>query len=416
MEQLSGMLSPYRVLDLADVQGLLCGKLLGDLGADVVKIEPPGGDPARQLGPFYEDDADVEKSLSWLAFNTSKRGITLNLGTADGREIFRRLARGADFVIESFSPGHMAGLGLGYDALQDLNPGLIMISISPFGPTGPYRDYRSSDIVLWALGDHMYPYGDGDRPPVRVSHDYQAYLNAGAQAAAAATVALYHRARTGEGQHVNVSIQEVVGRLTVTGNYDQNGVMPQRGGGRTLPSGEVIRPTIVWPCKDGDVIWMYGGGPVWAERIRPLIEWMEEEGMSNDFLSGFDWVNFDFTQTDQQMIDRIAEPTIRFFMSHTKKELFDGALGRRLLLYPVSTVADIAASEQLAAREYWVDLDHPDLGATIRYPGGFTKATEAPPRVRRRAPHIGEHNTEVYEGELGIPRKELVMLSRAGVI
>ena len=152
------MLGPYRVLDLAGEMGLLCGKILGDLGADVIKIEKPGGDPARNQGPFYQDDPDPEKSLLWFALNTSKRGITLDIETVQGQELFRKLAEKADFVIETFRPGFLAGLGLGYSDLEKINPGLIMVSVTPFGQTGPWKDYKTSDIVAWGLGGEMAPF------------------------------------------------------------------------------------------------------------------------------------------------------------------------------------------------------------------------------------------------------------------
>ena len=198
-EKMEGMLSPYRVLDLTDEKGFLCGKLLGDLGADVIKVERPGGDPARSIGPFYHDEADPEKSLFWFAFNTSKRGITLDIETAEGQEVFKRLVESADFVIESFPPGYMDQLGLGYSALEEVNPGIIMVSITPFGQTGPYKDYKAPDIVAWAMGGSMYPFGNADRPPVRISHHSQAYLHASGEAAVGAMLALYYRSITGEG-------------------------------------------------------------------------------------------------------------------------------------------------------------------------------------------------------------------------
>ena len=146
-------LAPYRVLDLTDERGLFCGKILGDLGADVIKIEKPGGDPVRNIGPFYHDIPDPEKSLFWFAFNTNKRGITLNLEAHDGREIFKRLVKSSDFVIESFEPGYLAGLGLAYSALREINSRLIMVSITPFGQTGPYAHYKVpiSWFMRWAI-------------------------------------------------------------------------------------------------------------------------------------------------------------------------------------------------------------------------------------------------------------------------
>ena len=181
---LQKLLSPYRVLDLTDEKGLLCGKILGDMGADVIKIERPGGDSARQLGPFYHDDPDPEKSLYWFAFNTNKRGITLNIESADGLDVFKRLVKSADFVVESFAPGHMDRLGIGYRDLEQINPGVILVSITPFGQSGPYveRLYKDTDMILWALGGMMAICGDPDRPPNQISFPH-AYLHGGAEAA-----------------------------------------------------------------------------------------------------------------------------------------------------------------------------------------------------------------------------------------
>jgi len=179
-----GMLTPYRVLALTDEKGLMCGKIMGDLGADVIKIEKPGGDPARNIGPFYQDKIDPEKSLFWFTLNTSKRGITLDIETTDGQDIFKRLLKTADFVVESLPPGHMDKLGLGYSALEKLNPGIIMISITPFGQTGPYKDFKGPDMVMWAMGagPFMRTFDSADREPFRVSHHSQSYFHAGTEA------------------------------------------------------------------------------------------------------------------------------------------------------------------------------------------------------------------------------------------
>jgi crotonobetainyl-CoA:carnitine CoA-transferase CaiB-like acyl-CoA transferase len=392
---LDGMLSPYRVLDLTDEKGLLCGKLLGDLGADVIKIESPGGDPARDIGPFYHDETDREKSLFWFAFNTSKRGITLDIETADGQRIFKDLVKSADFVIESFPPGNMESLGLGYAALEEINPRIIMISISCFGQTGPYKDYKAPDIVAWAMGGQMYPWGSADRPPVRISHHSQAHLHASGQAAAGAMMALYHLNMTGEGQHVDVSIQESVVRVTyqITAAWDMMKIIQQRGE-TPLPHINMRR---VWSCKDGYIIWFFFGG-VRARRFNlPLVQWMESEDMADDYLKEFNWDSLDYSTVTQDVIDRLQEPTSKFFMTHTKAELLEGALKRRIILYPMATSADIRESIQLAAREFWVEVEHPLLGTSITYPGPFAKASETPPMVSCRAPLIGEHNQEVFE-------------------
>jgi benzylsuccinate CoA-transferase BbsE subunit len=408
-----GMLSPYRALDLTDEKGLLCGKILGDLGADVIKIERPGGDPARNLGPFYHDEPDPEKSLFWFALNTSKRGITLNIETADGQEIFKRLVKKTDFIIESFPPGYLDNLGLGYSDLEKINPGVIMVSITPFGQTGPYKDWKTSDIVAWAMGGDMAPWGEPDRPPVRISHHSQAYLNAGADGAQGALTALYHRWTTGEGQQVDVSIQEAVVHCLehITSGWDLRKIIQKRGGGTG------VRPhmTQLWPCKDGHVSWFYWGGVMAVPTNVPMVKWMESEGMADDFLKNYDWSKFGMDMT-QEEIDRIEKPTAKFFLAHTKAELFEGALKHRVQLYPVSTPADMLESPQLAARKFWVEVEHPELGTTITYPGAFANASEAPPRISRRAPLIGEHNEEIYGKELGISSEKLLMLKQAGVI
>ena len=237
-------LSRYRALDLTDKNGLLCGKILAELGADVIKVERPGGDSARRLGPFYHDEPDPEKSLLWWAFNTSKRGITLDLTSRDGRQRFLELVRGADIVIESFPPGEMAKLGLGYNELSGVNPGIILVSISGFGQDGPYAHYKAPDIVLQAMGGYMNLTGDADRPPVRISLA-QAYLHASSEAATASLIALWHRERTGEGQWVDISAQECIAWLGFNNYiyYDFQGFIRSRGGpfgkhpgGREAPS------------------------------------------------------------------------------------------------------------------------------------------------------------------------------------
>lgn len=410
------LLSPYRVLDMTRENGAMCGKLLGDLGADVIKVEPPGGDPARNLGPFYHDNPDPEKSLSWFVFNVNKKSITLNVETADGKELLKKLVRTADFLVESFPVGFLAGLGLGHDVLQQINPNIITISITPFGPAGPYRDFKASDLTVWGQGGKMHSFGDGDRAPVRISHEFQASMNAGSSAAAAAMIALYQRKTTGEGQHINISMQEVIARVTTLADTDQNGIEPRRGGFRVQHSGSVLRTTLIWRCKDGDVMWTYGGGPVNVERNKALVRWIEEEGMSNEYLSNFDWENLVLDETTQDVLDRIAEPTARFFLTHTKEELFQGALKRRILLGTVSTVADVYRSEQLASRKYWEQIEHPELGTAISYPGVITHATDDTALKRRRAPFIGEHNAEIYQGELGLSGQEMIALKQAKII
>src|SRR6202008_191654 len=191
-----GLLSPFRVLDLTDELGFLCGKVLGDLGADVIKIEPRGGDPARRLGPFYKNQPDPEKSLYWFGFNNNKRGVTLDLEKSEGQKLLARLAADADFVIESFTPGYLDKLKSGYAALAKTNPKLVWVSITPFGQSGPYSKFHASDIEIMALSGSMSLTGAPDRPPLRVPFP-QSYSWTGSYAAVGALTAHYHRELTG---------------------------------------------------------------------------------------------------------------------------------------------------------------------------------------------------------------------------
>ncbi len=416
IENRAAMLSPYRVLDLADEKGLFCSKILGDMGADVIKIERPGGDLARRLGPFYHDEPDPEKSLFWFSMNTSKRGVTLDIETTDGQEILKKLICTADFVIESYPPGYLERLGMGYPQMEQLKPGIILVSITPFGQNGPYKVYKSADIVTWAMSGEMSSFGDNDRPPVRISNTPQSYFNAAADGVIGALVALYERNNSGQGRHIDVSLQE---SLALQDGANRNptwvfmGTARKRGAPEMPNAGH--RTARLFPCKDGWVSWSHGGPSVLGPSL-PLIRWMQAEGMSNEFLDKFDWQRPDFATISQEEMDKIDAPTARFFLTKTKAELLAGAVKRAVMLYPVATTADILADPQLAARKFWVELAHPELGTTITYPGAFGLCSETPPRLSRRAPLIGEHNLEIYQDELGFSREQLIMWKQAGII
>ena len=257
MNDLPSLLSGYRILDLTDEKGLLCGSILGSLGVDVVKIERPGGDPARNIGPFYKDTPHPEKSLYWLFCNTNKRGLTLDITKHDGQDILKKLVAKADFIIESFEPGYMQSLGLGYSQLELINPRIIMTSITPFGQTGPYAHYKGADMIIWALGGLMYLLGFPDRPPVQISVP-QSFFQGGLHASVGSMVAHYHRQLTGEGQWVDVSIQEsiIMGLNGAESEWDLIGVNRRRNGSlRTSfrPDKTSISWPRVWQCKDGHI-------------------------------------------------------------------------------------------------------------------------------------------------------------------
>jgi crotonobetainyl-CoA:carnitine CoA-transferase CaiB-like acyl-CoA transferase len=262
----------------------------------------------------------------------------------------------------------------------------------------------------------MSSFGDTDRPPVRISNTPQSYFNAAADGAIGALVALYERGNSGNGRHIDVSLQE---SLSIQDGSNRNptwvfmGTARKRGAPDMPNAGH--RTTRLFPCKDGWVSWSHGGASVLGPSL-PLIRWMQAEGMSNEFLDKFDWQRPDFAAISQEEMDKIDAPTARFFLTKTKAELLTGAVNRGVMLYPVSTTVDILADPQLSAREFWVDLTHPELGTTITYPGAFGICSETPPRLSRRAPLIGEHNLEIYRDELGISQEQLIVLKQAGVI
>ena len=410
------LLSPYRVLDLTDERGVLCGKILADLGADVVQVEPPGGSTARRLGPYYQDDVHPEKSLFWWAFAANKRGITLNLDSTDGVALLHRLIKDAHFLIESFPPPYLAGLGLGYQELEAINPGLVMVSISPFGQDGPYSHYQASDLVGMALGGFLALTGDSDRAPLRVGTPHF-YHHGAAAAAYGALLAHTHREITGQGQHVDVSCQQAVAKVLANApqSWDIEKVLIKRQGAFRQTSADTLA-RISWRCKDGFINFMLQGGTV-AKSTRALLQWLEEEGMGDEYLENVDWEELGYGQLPAEVMDR-AEGTLgQFFAAHTKEELIEGSVKRRILMFPVATQGDLLAHPQLEARHYFQQIYHPELNASVTYPGGFVKAGPAAAvGLRRPAPMVGAHNQKIYQDELGFTLDELSDLMEAGVI
>ena len=410
------LLEGYRTLDLTEAKGFLCGRILGDLGSDVIKLEKPGGDPSRRIGPFYKDIPDPEKSLYWFAYNANKRGITLNIESADGQDIFKRLVSTAHFVIESFRPGYMDSLGLGYSSLSQINPSIILTSITAFGQTGPYHHFKVSDIVESGMCGLLYLCGDPDRPPVRISAP-QAYLHAGADAAVGTMMAHYYRETTGEGQQVDVSIQEAAYMSTMNAPlfWDLEQRILKRAGIRRAGMSSGVLQRQIWECKGGYVNMPVYGGEIGIKTSRALAKWIDDEGMADDFLREIDWDNFDMAKVDQETWDHLESLMQRFFVKFTKEELYNKGLSLGAMIYPVNTPEDIEENPQLTARGYWTAVEHPELGETLTYPGVAVKASLTPLELRRRAPLIGEHNYEIYK-ELGLTDDELLILEQGGII
>jgi len=421
-------LSDIRVLDLSGEAGMYCGKLLADLGADVIKIEPPEGDPARHVGPFYHDEADVEKSLSFFYLNTSKRGITLNLQLSDSRELFRRLVRTADVVVESFPPGYLDGLGLGYQGLCQIRPDIVLTSVTGFGQWGSHAHYKAPDIVGVATSGVMWLAGYVDDPP-NLLYGNQGYLSASIQAAAGTLMALYHRDLTGEGQQVDVSMQEAlsIAQETAMQTWDMNRAVRCREGASRL--GLVVPGIGPYQCKDGWVFSYIGtpGGATWSE----LLDWMIEERAAEDlveephrslaeninmrFITGL-MLDLGSAVEKLQNLHHVDEVLRRFFAARGKWYVYEEGQRRRLLIGIVSTPKDLSENRQLAFREFFQGVHHPELNDTLRYPGPPVRLSETPWRMRRRPPLVGEHNEEVYCGELGLRPEEVALLHARGAI
>jgi crotonobetainyl-CoA:carnitine CoA-transferase CaiB-like acyl-CoA transferase len=444
---MEGFLDGYRIIDLTDQRGHLCGRILGDMGADVIKVEPPGGDPVRHIGPFYHDEPDPEKNLNWFFTNANKRGITLDLRLPGGKEIFKRLVERADLIIESFDPNYMEEIELGYSALCKIKPDIILTSLTPFGRNGPYAGYKVTDIVAEAMGGMVFALGDQDRPPVRISAPQTYFL--GAQHAAVGSVsALYHRELTGEGQYVDVSMQEAV-VFTLTyflQTWEQLRVVRRRSGSEfirpRLPSLETIvelgledldpaelygklvelgameefKTQWMFPCRDGYIcLALQGAGGAPVKSSHAMVAWANEEGYALK-IKDYKWETWDSGTTEQSQQDFVQNEIAPFLATKTKAELLEGAANRRILLAPVFTVADLPENPQISFRDYWQKIPHPELNDTLTYPGPSVKVDQCPQQISRKAPGIGEHNREIYGDELGLSSEKLDVYKSQGVI
>jgi len=395
-------LQGLRVLDLADDKGTFCAKLLADMGADVIKVEPPGGDPARNIGPFLRDEPHPERSLYFWYNNTSKRGITLNLESNKGQEIFRRLISTTDVVVETFPPGYLKKLTLDYATLKEFNPRLIMTSITNFGQAGPYRDYRSSDLVASALGGQMYVCGDSDTPPLK-PYGGQCYLVASLFGAVGTLLALHYRHLSGQGQHVDISMQEsiaaVIEPVNVRYLYDQ--VVVRRQG--SLQWNNAFR---LFPCRDGYILLSI------FQQWDTLVEWLDSEGMAAD-LKDEKWRNPEVQLKEMEHIIQVLE---RWTRRHTRAELVEQG---QLMHFPwaaVNSIGELWDNPQLLERGFFVEVAHPEQGTSFKYPGAPYRFSRSPWQISRRAPLIGEHNQQVFGEELGLSRAEIAELASRGVI
>ncbi|MFQ5933032.1 MAG: CaiB/BaiF CoA transferase family protein [Dehalococcoidia bacterium] len=398
-------LEGVRVVDLTHyIAGPYCTKLLADWGADVIKIERPwGGDPARDLGPFYEDDPHQEKSALFLYLNTNKRSVTLNLKVTSGQVILKELVKEADIVVENFSPRVMPGLGLDYSVLSEINPRLVMTSISNFGQTGPYRDYKASELVLFGMGGEMHSIGMEGREPLKEGGNVVQY-EAGAIAADATLAALFAAERDDGGEHVDISIMETqLGgadrRHSTLLAYQYAGELSLQlaGWGPGFAAG-------TFPCKDGYI--EIAGGLIFFPRV---IDMLGEP----EFLKDPKWLE-PGADRDPELVEEFDAFFLSWLMERTKREVWEAGQKARVLCGPLYTTADMLTDPHLSLRDFWQEVEHP-FTSSVAYPGAPFHMFETPRQMRRPAPELGEHNEEAY-GHIGYSKDDLVRLRERGVI
>jgi benzylsuccinate CoA-transferase BbsE subunit len=414
----SKLLKGFRMLDLTDEKGAMCGKIFADLGAEVIKVEPPGGCSTRRIPPFLEDEVGLDRSLYFIAYQAGKKSVTANLDSCDGRAIVADLAKNCDFLVESFQLGYLDSIGLGFDDLAKMNPRLIYTSITPFGDKGPGKDYQWADIISWAAGGMMYLMGEEGKPPIQMALP-QAGLHAGAEASVASLIAHYPRQIDGLGQHVVVNMQ-----ACIVWTLMNEQAMPILHGNHLSRSGVYVgslgvRRKMVFRCKDGYISSVIGVGPT----TKNLMDWVIEGGYGAEWMKKMDWGTWTpglfmkATEEDLAHITEMEEGIEKFFLTMTKAEIYAQTLKRRLLLAPVASEADIARDVQLKARGYFVPVDHTDtVGRTLTMPGPFAKMSETPILINRRAPRLGEHNDEIYRELLRRSAEQLTELRAIGAI
>jgi crotonobetainyl-CoA:carnitine CoA-transferase CaiB-like acyl-CoA transferase len=389
----AGLLDGLRVLDVCDESGALAGRILADLGADVVVAEPPGGAVLRRaphLGGEPTAAPDPERSLAWLSQQTGKRGITLDLDQRSGRERLRELAAWADVVVETFAPGFLHGLGLDHADLAAEHPRLVWCSITPFGRSGPYANWKAGDLSIVAMGGNLAMTGEPDHPPVRCSLP-TAYFHGGPEAVIGILFALHAREATGRGQLVDVSLHETQLQTLITG-ASQHAWRPGRA---KRVGAKMGRTNEIWRTRDGMVSFGLRGGAARIPNLRATVAYMAEHGMAPDWLRDHDWERYSHLEAKDADIARLEQAFGAFFASRTLGELYEQALARRILLAPCNDARAIVSHAQLRSRGFFTRVEYPELGASLEHPDFFAVTEPHPVHVRRRAPRLGEHDAEL---------------------
>ncbi len=388
----------------SQVSGPYCAKIMADFGAEVLKIERPGvGDEARRMGPFLGDTPHPEKSGLFLYLNSNKRGITLEPSKPKGKQIFEKLTEEADVLIQDSRPGQMKKLGLEYDALKEINPGLIVTSITPFGLSGPYRDYKAYNLNTTHISGQGYLLPlvspNLERAPVKVG-DHVSDYDPGLVAVVAILAALFWKGVSGQGQFIELSKQEALISMqrveSVT--YANDGICMARTGGRIRMPGGVL------PCKDGYVVIVLPQENQWHALVELIgnPEWSKEEWCRD-------------RQQRNQRADEINKWITEWLMMYTKEEVFQKGQALSCPVSPVYSAEDMIKSEQFAARGFFQENEHPVMGR-VKFPTTPYRFSESPWRLERSAPLLGQHNEEIYSGRLGYSNKQLKNLKDNGVI
>ena len=393
-------LNGIRVLDISQgIAGPLCARILADLGADVIKIEPPDGELGRAMPPFKGDDPDPEKSLFFLLLNLNKRGITLDLESAEGRRVFHELAKDVDVIVETSRPGHLAPIGLDHATLDQDDPGLVMTSITPFGQTGPYSQHKGEEIVTYAMSGVMSVSGTSDREPLKHG-GFQAQYEAGMTGAVSTAFTLLLRDMTGQGQHIDISAQEVVASTLVINQpyFSWTGAVQ----GRRKPEGTMFGN--IMPCKDGYFIAQPGGGATWDR----VAEFFGREELKEERFANVEQRLVNAAEMDEIVIDAAKDRTMAE-MFKTGSEEF------RMLLGMAQTPEDLANCPQLEARDFYQEVDHPVIGS-VKVPSSLLGISEPVDSHRSAAPLLGQHNDEVYAEALGYTADQLADLKQRGVV
>lgn len=408
------MLDGIRVLDLSDERGLLCGMMLADMGADVVCIEPANGSPARRKGPFVGGSTgigeDCESSLFWWSYARNKRSAVLDLETKAGLDAFLELTDRADILIESSLPGAWAARGLGHEKLSRRNPGLITVSITPFGQNGPKASWPATDLTVLAAGGPLWLTGDHDRPPTRIRIP-QAFNHAACEAATAALIALHERTRSGHGQHVDVSAQQAVTIATQSDIVAARVDNPADRGGSRYAGGGVMGPVVfrfIYPAADGFVAVTHMFGSAIGLATARMMECVFEDGFCDEAMRDRDWPGYGaLLASGAEPLsewNKVKEAIAAWTTNKTKAELLELSMTRQLLIAPVTTASDALDSPQLHAREYFDKWERPDGRGLVRAPGPWAKLSRTPLRTSRRAPRLGEHTDEVLAEVASTPR------------